>query len=48
MSAKLPVGDTINEAFQFGLHRWGAVLRFGWAPVVVSMVVMLVFAVVIF
>lgn len=41
MSTKLPVGETINEAFQFGLHRWGAVLRFGWLPVVVSMVVFL-------
>lgn len=42
MSTKLPIGDTINEAFQFGLHRWGSVLRFAWLPVVVSMVVLLV------
>lgn len=40
MSKKLPVGETINEAFQFGLHRWGAVLRFGWLPFLASIAVM--------
>ncbi len=48
MSTKLPIGDTINEAFQFGLHRWGSVLRFAWLPVVVSMVVILATALLIF
>lgn len=48
MSTKLPIGDTINEAFQFGLHRWGSVLRFGWLPIVVSMVVVVATALLIF
>ncbi|WP_375202648.1 hypothetical protein [Hyphococcus sp.] len=37
MSHNIPVGDVLNEAFQFGLKRWGTVLRLGWAPVVVSL-----------
>jgi len=37
MSQGIPVGDVLNEAFQFGLKRWGTVLRLGWAPVVVSL-----------
>ncbi|MBB5519177.1 hypothetical protein [Amphiplicatus metriothermophilus] len=36
MAERLPVGETINEAFQFGLHRWGALIRFAWAPVALS------------
>ena len=48
MSAKLPIGDTINEAFQFGLHRWFAVLRFGWLPTLAAMAVILVFAFAVF
>jgi len=32
MSQKLPVGEVMNEAVQFGLHRWATVLRFAWAP----------------
>ena len=32
MSNKLPVGDVMNEAVQFGLHRWATVLRYSWAP----------------
>ena len=32
----LPAGDVLNEAFQFGLRRWGVVLRFAWAPLLLS------------
>jgi hypothetical protein len=32
MSQRVPVGDVINEAFQFGLHRWFTVFRFAWLP----------------
>ncbi len=32
MSERLPVGDTLNEAFQFGLKRIVTVIRLGWAP----------------
>ncbi len=37
MSQKLPVGDVLNEAVQFGLHRWSTVLRFALGPMLVSM-----------
>ena len=40
MSERLPVGETINEAFRFGLHRWGSLIRFGWFPTLVSIAVM--------
>ena len=40
MSERLPVGETINEAFRFGLHRWGAFIRFGWFPALVSVAIM--------
>lgn len=36
MSQKLPIGDVMNEAVQFGLHRWATVLRFAWAPTLFS------------
>lgn len=36
MSERLPAGDTLNEAFQFGLKRWTTVFRYGWATVVLS------------
>jgi hypothetical protein len=36
MSQKLPVGDVLNEAVQFGLHRWATVLRFAWLPMLLS------------
>lgn len=32
MSYPLPSGEVLNEAFQFGLRRWGTVLRFAWLP----------------
>ena len=36
MSHPLPAGDVLNEAFQFGLRRWGTLLRYVWLPVVLS------------
>lgn len=39
MTQKLPIGDVLNEAFQFGLHRWGTVIRFGWAPMLAGILV---------
>ncbi len=38
MSQKLPVGEVMNEAVQFGLHRWATVLRYGWIPGLLSLV----------
>ncbi|MEM9494511.1 MAG: hypothetical protein AAGA09_00800 [Pseudomonadota bacterium] len=32
MSYPLPVGPTLNEAFQFGFKRWWTVARYGIAP----------------
>ena len=37
MSQKLPVGDVMNEAVQFGLHRWATVLQYSWAPALFSL-----------
>ena len=36
MSHPLPAGDVLNEAFQFGLRRWGTVIRYAWLPAVLS------------
>ncbi|WP_375211427.1 hypothetical protein, partial [Hyphococcus sp.] len=36
MSQSLPVGAVLNEAFQFGLQRWGTMIRFAWAPLLVG------------
>ncbi|NOX95769.1 MAG: hypothetical protein GXP04_11955, partial [Alphaproteobacteria bacterium] len=44
MSQKLPVGDVLNEAVQFGLHRWSTVLRFALGPILVSMLLFVVVA----
>ncbi len=38
MSQKLPIGEVMNEAVQFGLHRWATVLRYAWVPGILSMV----------
>lgn len=40
MSAKVPVGPTINEAFRFGWKRSGSVLRFMWLPVLLSVILL--------
>lgn len=36
MSYPLPAGEVLNEAFQFGLRRWGTVLRYLWLPLILS------------
>lgn len=38
MSQKLPIGDVMNEAVQFGLHRWATVLRYAWVPGLLSLI----------
>ncbi len=43
MSERLPAGDTLNEAFQFGLKRWWTVFRYGWATVAVSILLIAAF-----
>lgn len=48
MSEKLPVGDVLNEAFQFGLHRWATVIRYGWFPVLVMTAILLAYVFTIF
>ncbi len=40
MSHSIPVGAVLNEAFQFGLQRWGTVIRLAWAPVLISLLLM--------
>ena len=35
MAEKFAVGEALNEIFQFAMHRWGSVLRFGWAPMAI-------------
>lgn len=44
MSAKIPVGATVNEAFRFGLKRWTSIIRFFWLPMVVGIGVMMAIA----
>lgn len=39
MAEKFAVGEALNETFQFAMHRWGSVLRFGWAPMVLAVVI---------
>ena len=48
MSQKVPVGDVLNEAVQFGLHRWATVLRFAWLPFVISIGLFLGYVIVAF
>ncbi|NNE41066.1 MAG: hypothetical protein HKN14_09150 [Marinicaulis sp.] len=36
MSDRLPVADTLNEAFRFGLKRWGTVFRYVWVPFLIT------------
>ena len=40
MSSPLPIGDILNESFQFGLRRWPTVIRYAWAPVVLSFILL--------
>ncbi len=39
MAEKLAIGEALNETFQFALNRWGTVLRFGWAPMALVLIV---------
>lgn len=48
MAEKFATGDALNEMFQFALNRWGTVLRFGWAPVLLAIAAALGFAWLIF
>lgn len=43
MSRYFPVGEAVNEAADFARHRWGAIIRFGWLPAVISIVILGVF-----
>lgn len=35
MSKSIPIAEVLNESFQFGLQRWGTVIRLAWAPTVI-------------
>lgn len=37
MSERIKAGDVLNEAFQFGFHRFGTVLGFAWLPVLLGL-----------
>lgn len=41
MAEKFATGDALNETFQFALNRWGTVLRFGWAPALLTFAISL-------
>jgi hypothetical protein len=41
MTVRFPVGEALNETFQFALHRWSAILRFGWAPLAIAIAISL-------
>ena len=36
MSDHLSAGGVVQESLEFGLHRWGTVLRYAWAPILVA------------
>ncbi len=36
MTERLPVGETLNEAFQFGSKRLLTIIRLGWLPMVLT------------
>lgn len=40
MSGRVPAGEILNEAFQFGFYRWLTVFRFAWAPLAFTAVLM--------
>ncbi|MGF1544588.1 MAG: hypothetical protein ACFB00_08840 [Parvularculaceae bacterium] len=48
MSKRAPVGAVVNEAVQFGLHRWSAVVRAFVAPAIVSLFAYVAFVLAIF
>ncbi len=39
MSERVPVGEVLNEAFQFGFRRWLTIFRFAWAPLLLTMLI---------
>ncbi len=39
MAEKFATGEALNETFQFALNRWGTVLRFGWAPLALTIAI---------
>lgn len=41
MSERLPVGETVNEAFQFATRRLVTVIRFGWLPMAATIALLL-------
>lgn len=41
MAEKFPIGEALNETFQFALNRWGTILRFGWAPMLAAIAVVI-------
>lgn len=41
MSERIKAGDILTEAFRFGFYRWPTVLRFGWAPFALALLVTL-------
>lgn len=48
MSGRVPAGEILNEAFQFGFYRWLTVFRFAWAPLAFTAVLMWALITVIF
>lgn len=44
MAEKFPVGLALNETFQFVLHRWTTILRFGLVPLLLAIVVTMALA----
>ncbi len=43
MSRDFPVGASVSEAADFARHRWGAIIRFGWAPAIISILIIGIF-----
>lgn len=43
MSKQVPVGAVVNEAFNFGLKRWGTVLRVFWLPTLVTVILLVAY-----
>ncbi len=48
MSGRLPVGEVINEAFQFAVKRLGTIIRLGWAPILLTLTMTLGFVALVF
>lgn len=48
MAEQLRIGDALNETFQFAVQRWLTILRLGWAPLLMAMLISTVVAMGIF